>query len=428
MYKVSEIQEGLLHEIGFRQNHDTAAYTIADSLLQSDSGLYFQDAHPLLTLDNLVSIAPDFNGITYDAWVGGVTPTQYYQYDRVTYNTKNYRAKTNNINKQPDVSPDDWERFDEFSEWLEDKIKGSIIRSIQKYLNERKVIKTARSIFENKQIFNGAGSLNELINNEGNWAVFEIVPKRYNGVNVKINKIGFQSNSAETFDVYLFHSSSKEYIKKQSITVGNAYTFEWNVVTDWELKYVDTTNAGGSWFIAYNQNDLTGKAINTIRDWSKKPCNCNRADYNLYNLWSRYLNVNPMRVPYIDENLWDIEDNIYLTDTNFGLNLDISVYCDYTDVIIEQKDLFKDLIYYGFAMDMMREFAYNPNVNINRNQKNALPSVEKILYEIEGDSRGKEGGLLRDFRLAMDAIKLDFNGITAMCDPCRKTGVRYGSI
>ena len=326
-----------------------------------------------------------------------------------------------------DTSTEDWERFNEFSEWLENKMKASIITSIQSYINEKKVIKTAKSILESKPLFNKAGSLNDLIANGGNWVGFELAPLRAKGLTVHIKRVGFQSNKAETFNLYLFHSSKKEYIKKQEITISQSFSFEWKTLTDWALPYIDETDAGGSWYIVYNQNELTGNAINTVRDWSERPCNCTRGDLNLWSLWSKYLIVNPFRVKYESENLWDIEDNIYITDKNFGLNIELSVYCDYTRTILEQKDLFKDLIFYGYAMDLLREMAYNPNVKINRNVKNTIPSAEKILYEIDGDSRGKEGGLIKKFRLAMDAIKLDFEGIDPICLPCRKSGIRYKS-
>lgn len=424
MYRVSELQTELLHLIGVRQYHDTSILQIANSLLTSDTGLYLQDAHPLLTLENLLSISPDVSNIAYPAWDNGTT---YRIAERVSYNNVNYRAKTDNLNKLPDTSTDDWEVFNEFSEWLEIKLKASIISTIQTFINEKKVIKTARSIYESKPLFDGAGSFKYLINNDNNWVGFELVPLRTQGMCVEIKRIGFQSNKAETFNVYLFHSSKKEAIQTKEITVSGGQTLEWTELTEWALPYMETYGAGGSWFVAYKQSDLTGQAINTTRDWSKKPCNCSRGNYNLYKLWSKYLNITPFRVEYVDDNLWDIENNIYITDKNFGLNLELSVYCDYTRTILEQKHIFKDLIYYGYAMDLLREMAYNPNARINRHVKNTIPGAEKILYEIDGDSRGKEGGLIKKFRLAMDSIKMDFEGIDKLCLPCRGTGIKYKS-
>lgn len=424
MYKIDSIETGFLHLIGVKQYHDPQILTIADSLLESESGLFLQQSHPLMTLDNIYSVAPDFDNIAYDTW-NDPESVLYRQYDRVTYDDVNYRALRDNQDKQPDISPDDWERFNEFDEWLENNIKNSIGNTIRKFLNEKKVIKTARSIFENKALFNGAGSLTDLITNSGNWVGFELVPKRYNGISIDIKRVGFQSSKAETFNLYLFHSSKNGYVKKQEITISEAKSFEWVNLSEWYLPYIDDNNAGGSWYVVYNQNELSGKAINTVRDWSQKPCNCSRANLNLYNLWSEFLTITPFKAGFVDENIWDIENNIYLTETNFGLNLELSVYCDYTKTLVDQRDLFKDIIFYGLAMDFLRIMAYNPNANIDRHVRNALPSAERILYEIDGDSRGREGGLKKDFRLAMDAIKLDFEGLSKYCFPCRKTGVKY---
>ena len=65
MVRIQEIQEGLLHLIGWRQSDDANGGVISEALAQSESGLYYQDAHPLLTLQNLQSIAPDFSNISY---------------------------------------------------------------------------------------------------------------------------------------------------------------------------------------------------------------------------------------------------------------------------------------------------------------------------------------------------------------------------
>ena len=68
MIRIQEIQEKLLHLIGWRQSYDTNDIVLSESLTQSESGLYYQDAHPLLTLQNLVSVAPDFKNISYPVY------------------------------------------------------------------------------------------------------------------------------------------------------------------------------------------------------------------------------------------------------------------------------------------------------------------------------------------------------------------------
>ena len=62
---------------------------------------------------------------------------------------------------------------------------------------------------------------------------------------------------------------------------------------------------------------------------------------------------------------------------NYGLNLELTISCDITDFIIEQRMLFQDVIAKQVAVDMLREFAYNANVRTNRHSINAS-SMELI--------------------------------------------------
>ena len=49
MVRANDIQEKLLRLIGWEQNYDTSDLKISDALTVSESGLYFQQIHPLLT-------------------------------------------------------------------------------------------------------------------------------------------------------------------------------------------------------------------------------------------------------------------------------------------------------------------------------------------------------------------------------------------
>ena len=58
MYRIKEIQDALLHVVGWEQSFNPAK-AIDTYLTQTESGLYFQGAHPLLALDNMAAIMPD---------------------------------------------------------------------------------------------------------------------------------------------------------------------------------------------------------------------------------------------------------------------------------------------------------------------------------------------------------------------------------
>ena len=65
MVRANDIQDKLLHLIGWEQNYDASDLKISDTLTVSESGLYFQQIHPLLTLQNIACIAPDFKNMNF---------------------------------------------------------------------------------------------------------------------------------------------------------------------------------------------------------------------------------------------------------------------------------------------------------------------------------------------------------------------------
>lgn len=432
MYIAEDLKTGLFGLWGWRQNYNVSDFTIAPSLTDSETDQFYQEIHPLITLDNVKSIAPEFEAIDYPAWVN---TSQYYKGDRVTgSNDEEYRAKRNNLGADPISSPDDWEPFDAFSEWLENKTKGSILKAIRTFWDEKMSEKTLKNILESKPLFDGSGRISDTINSESKIVGFEIVPIRAKGVTTKIEKIGLQFKGTGDIKLYLFHSSRTNAIKEITLTRTRDSGMEWFTPTEEiYLPYISPDkDAGGSWFLVYDQDELpaNNEAIRTNKDWSKGPCgSCNRGEVANWKIWSKFLEIHPFKVendasPVV---MWDIEDNLYTYETNYGINLQLTIECDVTEIILEQKKAFQNIIGMQVAIDMLREFAYNPNFNIGREQQNF--SRQEILYELDGDSQGyKKSGLKWEFDKAMKAVKLDTTDMSRVCFPCNNKGVRYRTV
>ena len=125
--------------------------------------------------------------------------------------------------------------------------------------------------------------------------------------------------------------------------------------------------------------------------------------------------------------LWDVATNLYTYTQNWGVNLQISIECDITDIVLEQRRAFQNIIGLQVGIDMLREMAYNPNFNIGRTQQNF--SRQDIMYEIDGDSQGyKKSGLVYNFNKAMEAIKLDTTAMSKVCFPCNNKGIRFRTV
>lgn len=389
MYRTDAIKEKFIHLLGWRQNYDTTDFSITESLTQSETGQYFQDIHPLITLDAIYSVAPDFSRC-------------------------NVEGKDANTL---------------FSEWLEQKTTASILKAVETFYSTKLADKTIRNLLESKVLFDGAGRLVDVIRNTNSIVGFEIIPIRAQGVTLKIEKIGLQFNKNGRFNLYLMHTSNPKPIQTIEMDYNKNGGIQWFEKDDLYLPYMtDETDAGGSWFLCYNQKELPDgmQAIQKNRDWSKEPCQtCNRIDYFNWRVWCKFLEIHPFKTSAPDTvEMWDVESNVYTYTTNYGINLKVTIECDLTDIIIEQRKLFQNVIGLQVAADMIREFAYNPSFRLNRTQQNL--SRNELLYELDGDSQGyKKSGILYRLDKAMEALQVDTTGINRICMPCKDEGIYY---
>ena len=435
MVRADDIQEKLLRLIGWEQNYDTSDLKISDALTVSESGLYFQQIHPLLTLQNMSCIAPDFKNITFPEYN---SEKEYSKGNVVDYQGTQYKALQKAQGKQPDIESEYWVETNLFSEWLESKTKASIQKAIARYCNEKTVEGTNKPLCESRTLFDGTGRLVDTVKNKKNLVGFEIIPVRAKGVTTKINKICLQFTKAGEYTLYLMHSSMDAPVKIIKLNKIRDNSAEWFTVDDLYLPYQSEYNdAGGSWYLCYFQSELPegSQAIRKDKDWSKEPCgSCSRRELITWMAWSKYLEIHPF---FVNEelintedeslHLWDVENNQYTYDNNYGLNLEVTVSCDITDFIVEQRMMFQDVIAKQVAVDMLREFAYNSNVRTNRHSINA--SRLDILYEVDGDSSSmKKSGLSYQLDMAFKAIKLSTSGIDRVCLPCRNNGIKYRTV
>ena len=351
---------------------------------------------------------------------------------------------------EPGTDGSVWQQTDEFSEWLLRKTQASIQKAVVRFCNEKAAEGTNRMLVENKTLFDGTGRISDTVKNRNDLVGFEIVPIRAKGVTTRINRISLQFTEPGEYTLYLMHSGMDVPVKVIKLTKVRKNSVEWFDTDDFVLPYEDTDNdAGGSWYLCYRQSELPAgsMAIRKNKDWSKEPCRgCSRNEYLSWQAWSKYLEVHPFYIseelvsPVADFNddysddfakaplrMWDIEKNDYTYDNNYGLNLDLTVACDLTGFIVDQRYLFQDVIAKQVAVDMLREFAYNANVRTNRHSINA--SRLDILYELDGDSSSmKKSGLNYQLDMAYKAIKLNTMGMSRVCLPCKNNGIKFRTV
>lgn len=434
MYRLKEIQDRLLNVVGWQQAYNPAK-AINTELTTSESGLYFQGAHPLLTLDNVEAILPEQYLYQYPDYIVG---TPYMTSNKVKFNGKVFISLQDDNETEPSENGPGWKLYNFLSDFLETETKNGIATMLQKFTTDKLLDKETKNLLERRTFFDGAGRLAATIANRGKLCGFELTPVRSMGVTTKIERIGLQfTGGTGTVRLYVFHSNKVEPYRvidvEYTLTNGG---YQWFVMDDLYLPYISAdTNAGGCWFICYDQNELPigMEAITVNKDWSADPCTtCGISNVQLWRELTKYLSVSPFAINAPSDfkdfpEMWDIAKTIYTNTLNYGMNVEISIGCDLTDFIISQRGIFANVIQKQVAANLLRTMAMNPDVRVNRNQSNV--SRMDMLYELDGNTNSyRPGGLGHELKKLYEALKIDTTGLDRICLSCNNKGVRYRTV
>lgn len=432
MLRIKDIQDKLFHLVGW-ENAYRPELRFDESLEQTESGLIFQNAHPLLTIENIYSFAPETYVEKYAIWENDTT---YMKGDKVRKaDSENvYISLVDNNTGNNPTNSSEWSNFNPMTDFITTLTNGGIAQAVQNFIQMKSLNEETKNILERRALFDGAGRINATVENNGNLVGFEIVPVRAMGVTTKIERVALQmTGGTGTVRLYLFHSSAIEPIKVFDLeyTKPNGGV-QWFDLDGCFLPYISSdNNAGGSWYLCYNQADLPigMRAINVSKDWSREPCGtCNIGSLETWRAITKYLQISPFRHKALTTfaeypEMWDIAENAYTNTQNYGLNCEITVGCDLTDFIIQQRGIFANVIQLQVAYNILRALAMNADVRVNRNQLNA--SKMDILYELDGKTDGQTSGLGAKLKQAYEALNLNTKGLDRICLSCNNHGVRY---
>ena len=374
MFDANIIKAGLLGVNGWQQNNDPSGWQLTE-MLTSESGIFYNSVHPLLTIDNLISICPEF--------------------DRI-------HATQGDINQA-------------FTNWLKFKTEDAIIQTIQDWFDEKMSLSTANNLLGWDKLFTSTGNIENLETSTGKVVGFELVPKKSRSLITQVHAISLQFDTNQDIIINLFKTGTKIPFETKTVTYVGSGSVQWEDLTDWYLK------GEGAYYIAYDQDFIAGNAINGVQDYT----------WNTRGLTSyptgKYIAATSFNADAVNTELWDLKKNQYTVSTNYGLNLKLSTRCDYTDLIIEQKRLFAGAIAFKLGINLLRELAFNPESRVNRNESNI--EYTQVLHGIDGDTQGRNDSTLQGkYKKTLSSISFDNSNIDKICLPCRKKGIRHSSI
>lgn len=432
MYRESDLMTCLYELAGWRQNENPDYPILTANLTSSLSGLYFQDEHPLVNIENIDQAFKNYDVWAYPSYAEhGV----YAIGDRVRYSDGLVYAALVDIADAPAaLNAPDWSEVNLLSQKLEALTKASINKVAAAMFTQKKLDGVTKSIFESVQLFSGVGDLMNKEVKQSRFVGLEVHVKNVRDISVLIRRIGTQFSAANpAFKLWVFHSSQEEPVTFVDMVLNRANAFNW---TDSNLilkSLSELQGTGGVYYIGYYEDDLIGNAINRGYNFATvPPCgHCNN-DLALFTQWSQFIGVVPFNVPaqYLVDllpgdpggpKLWNVGANQYSYSTNYGLNLDLTAACDVTDFLCGEKRLFTDAILKQVAHDVLTEIAYS-----TRNNTIAKETRDLAMFALS--DRENNQGVSTKLKRAIDAISFDFSDLSSPCLPCNnKNGVTWGS-
>lgn len=431
MYRDNDLQTCLFGLVGFRQNGNPKYPQIAPSLLVSASQLYFQDEHPLLTVENLDQALTNYDAYNYPVWLIG---TVYAIGQKVrAANNKVYEAIQAGAGNEPSATPLFWVEVPLFSQKLEAVVRSGINKIAASVFQNKKLRESTKTLIENVQLFDGNGSLTDKEIKLGRFVGFKIMLEDHRDLITVIRRLGTQFSQANpAFKLYIFHTSQEDPITIINLALTKINSFEWSKL-DYTLKYLSDSYApGGSFRIGYYEDRLVGQAVNRGYDFavSPMPCNCNNW-YGLYTKWSKYIRVEPFEVvpeilPILDGSgakFWSPQSEVSQYQKSYGLNLDLSVRCDCTEFLCREKDLFTHALLKQVAVDLLQEIA-----NSVRNNPVAKEIRDLATFALLNKPDGN-AGKIKEKDKAIEALDFDTSDLNEACLPCNNSyGPTYTSI
>lgn len=285
------------------------------------------------------------------------------------------------------------------------------INAMKDFIKRHKEFTMARHFLDNLDIVKHLQYINDVVNKGGRFVGIMLQPKESDNMATWIRAIGVQFVQLNpNLKLYLYCSSSK--VPLATVTLSghtqqvSLQWFDWSA-NNWAVNYKSMfTSAGAKFFIGYYENDLIGQACDT-----KMFIAC----CGLEQWWGDYQSKCGIQGVVFQPsalNGTDLPDmkQIGYTNQTFGLHFKLSITCDISDTICQNRMMFDSIIQKKVGMRIYADF-----LNTNRQNRNSMISRDMAAYNLEK--------LGEDYTDDLKSIQFDFSGIDRFCMPCQQKGI-----
>ena len=220
-----------------------------------------------------------------------------------------------------------------------------------------------------------------------------------NSVAIEITRVLMDFSGTGDITLYLYNTNSIQPVETKVVTIASDHQI---VDLNWKLNNTDGLN-GGDWYIGYYTDEAAASSLAPYeRDYNNASYESSITYVDLFKTFVK---------DHVDRNLWDLDKEEAESKTT-GMNLDISVYYDYTDLIIQNKFLFADAICLEAAILFLNQI--KASLRANKGQRIANANLTEIETSIEGqtsDKYQKVTGLRPSLNKQLELIQRKINSL-----------------
>ena len=233
---------------------------------------------------------------------------------------------------------------------------------------------------------------------------YKIRPNDEKNLAFEIKRCVLDFDGAGDIELVLFNTSKKDPLFTQVVTISSDNQ---EIELNWRLDNTDVYK--GDYYFGYLSNY---GAIGTVQPFKREYelAIVESCLYGLYIERGYFPNMNTNVLPDLEN--WD-----GMSETT-GLNPDITVFDDYTDLVINNEFLFAKAIQQAFQITVLEEISNS--IRANRNKRMGESHLIRILQEIEGQEgtgvvkisglRPKLYGSLESLKQEVDKLKEGYFG------------------
>lgn len=300
-------------------------------------------------------------------------------------------------------------------ESLEDYINrltnAAILDTLDQYYRQRLRSTYGKTLLSPEPVISGAGHYRDTVIGQDRFVGFEISLQDQRSLSVHLSKVSLQLTAPQTLPLklYLYELGRQEPRATFELAYNSGNSVRWyDLVADDRPVYLQRDLMGLYW-LGYYEEDLNGNAIK--KDYDGAYCgHCRNYSKQL----NEYVSVKPISVSTADQDvsreLFDT-DGIMFEGNNFGLNLQLSVYCDLTNVLVRERGLFAKAIQLKGAIKALNDMFTTPETS------------RLAMTEVKQDAYAQAQELIEQYDAVIKDITLEFSGLDSACYPSDARGI-----